>query len=374
MRKLKILLKMPGILEQPMRRCCPDSAAVARARPSADAVPWQMGSYHTPVGPVPLARTQLNWRDRWSGCLARWGIRRRHYTVPPGLYAVGRPDANAKVFVSANYKLSFDILRNALNGINGWILALDTKGINVWCAAGKGTFGTAELVRRVAETRLAEVVSQRALIVPQLGATGVAAHAVCRQSGFQVVYGPVRAADLPAFLAAGLRATPAMRRVQFTLWDRLVVVPVEMAQRCIPALLIMLLLFLGAGLGPHGYRMTPDQWPAIAAAVWVNFLSGIVLTPVFLPWLPGRSLALKGAETGLATGAALWWFGRCGFGAGLAVGLLSVAACSVLGLIFTGSTPYTSPSGVRREMKWALPFQIAGLTAGGLLWLGARFL
>jgi hypothetical protein len=32
--------------------------------------------------------------------------------------------------------------------------------------------------------------------------------------------------------------------------------------------------------------------------------------PALLPWLPGRAFALKGAETGLATGAALWWGGR----------------------------------------------------------------
>ncbi len=45
--------------------------------------------------------------------------------------------------------MSFDQLRSALGGIDGWILVLDTKGINVWCAAGKGTFGTDELVQRI---------------------------------------------------------------------------------------------------------------------------------------------------------------------------------------------------------------------------------
>ena len=67
---------------------------------------------------------------------------RMKYRIKPGMYAVGEPDANSEVFVSANYKLSFDILRKALKGLNVWILVLDTKGINVWCAAGKGTFGT----------------------------------------------------------------------------------------------------------------------------------------------------------------------------------------------------------------------------------------
>jgi acetyl-CoA decarbonylase/synthase complex subunit gamma len=38
---------------------------------------------------------------------------------------------------------------------------LDTQGINVWCAAGKGTFGTDELVHRIEETGLSEVVRSR---------------------------------------------------------------------------------------------------------------------------------------------------------------------------------------------------------------------
>ena len=77
-----------------------------------------------------------------------------HYTVEPGLYAVGKPDERSPVLVTANYKLSFDKLRNELTGRNVWILVLDTKGINVWCSAGKGTFGTMELVGRIESTGL----------------------------------------------------------------------------------------------------------------------------------------------------------------------------------------------------------------------------
>jgi len=62
-----------------------------------------------------------------------------------GLYAIGNPVPDAPVFVSANYTLSFDALRSALDGIDVLSWFIDTKGINVWCAAGKGTFGTDEL-------------------------------------------------------------------------------------------------------------------------------------------------------------------------------------------------------------------------------------
>ena len=126
-----------------------------------------------------------------------------------------RPMTDSPVLVTANYKMSFDCLREALPGRNAWILVLDTEGINVWCAAGKGTFGTEELLRRIAASGLKEVVKHRDLILPQLGAPGVSAHLVRKQSGFKVHYGPILARDAAAYLDAGLRATAAMRRKTF---------------------------------------------------------------------------------------------------------------------------------------------------------------
>ncbi len=100
------------------------------------------------------------------------------HLIEPGLYVLGKPTKESPVFVSANYTLSFDALRSVLNGNDCYILVLDTKGINVWCAAGKGTFGTDELVHRIVSVGLADIVSHRTLIVPQLGATGVNAREV----------------------------------------------------------------------------------------------------------------------------------------------------------------------------------------------------
>ena len=151
------------------------------------------------------------------------------YTVDPGLYAAGNPSPESPVLVTANYKLSFDMLRRELPGIDAWILVLDTKGINVWCAAGKGTFGTGELVRRVKAVKLESVVSHRRLVLPQLGAPGIQAHVVKQESGFAVDFGPVRAADLPAYLRAGRKATPEMRAVRFGWRDRLELTPMEFA-------------------------------------------------------------------------------------------------------------------------------------------------
>ncbi|HMA06201.1 MAG TPA: carbon monoxide dehydrogenase, partial [Methanomicrobiales archaeon] len=112
--------------------------------------------------PTTSAITRSNWFDHF---LARWGVNRMGHTVEPGLYRLGSPTPESEVFVSANYTLSFDALRSALEGRDAYILVLDTGGINVWCAAGKGSFGSEELVRRIGLSGLAEVVSHRKLIL-----------------------------------------------------------------------------------------------------------------------------------------------------------------------------------------------------------------
>ncbi|MFC1620575.1 mercury methylation corrinoid protein HgcA, partial [Candidatus Neomarinimicrobiota bacterium] len=83
------------------------------------------------------AATRLAWFDRWGHFKVRFGFGRNRFRVVPGLYTIGKPDADSPVFVSANYRLSFDVLRSALHGHDGYMLVLDTRGINVWCAAGK---------------------------------------------------------------------------------------------------------------------------------------------------------------------------------------------------------------------------------------------
>ena len=337
----------------------------------------------TLLGHVPRVTTTLRHADRLGAWKVRWGIGRMRYTVEPGLYAVGSPAADSPVLVSANYKLSFDRLRSQLGGLDVWILVLDTRGINVWCAAGKGTFGTEELVGRINAVRLAEVVTHRVLVVPQLGAPGVAAHEVKKQSGFRVSYGPVRARDLPAFLAAGRKATPEMRKVQFRIADRAAVIPVELVISSKYALLIAAGLFLLAGLGPGVYALTRVAGAGTLAAglILATWIGSAVLTPLLLPWLPGRALSIKGAWLGLLFLVGLF-AGACllpelaekltSFNL-IAWCLLIPTVASFMAMNFTGATTYTSLSGVRREMQFAVPLQVAAAAVGVTFWLIGRF-
>ncbi len=175
----------------------------------SEKVPGFIEWLETPAGRVPRISSELRIGDRLGACKARWGIGRMEFIVPPGLYAVGHPTAADPVLVTANYKMSYDIVRRTMAGRNVWLLVLETYGINVWCAAGKGTFGTGELVRRVTSSGLARVVSHRRLILPILGAPGVAAHQVLQRCGFSVSYAAIRAADLPEYLDNGMVTTRA---------------------------------------------------------------------------------------------------------------------------------------------------------------------
>ena len=334
--------------------CSDDSSCCASAKARAVAV-----------------STKLSEKDILGAWKVRFDIGRMNYKVEPGLYAVGKPDSDSPVFVSANYKLTFDTLRKNLAGMDCRLLILDTYGINVWCAAGKGTFGTDEIIERISQTGLSEIVTHRNLILPQLGASGVIAHEVKQQTGFNIIYGPVRAADIKAFISSGYKSTAEMRTVNFTLRDRLVLTPVEFIEAAKKSLLVFGVLFLVNLFAnrPFGlYDVT-----AYAGAVFM----GTVLTPILLPLIPGKAFSWKGWLTGaIWTAIALWIFGWYSAGSWLlAAGylLLLPAVSAYLALNFTGSSTYTSPSGVLKEMKAALPLIIGSAAAGAILILIQTF-
>ncbi|GAB4337317.1 MAG: mercury methylation corrinoid protein HgcA [Desulfobulbaceae bacterium] len=320
--------------------------------------------------------TVLTFRDRLGTVRARVGIARNRYRVNPGLYCVGEPTPESPVLVTANYKLSFDSLRKELAGTDAWLLVADTRGINVWCAAGKGTFSAEETALQVQRSGLDRIVTHRRLIFPQLAAPGVAVHRLRKLCGFSGVFGPIRAADIPAFLAGDGQATEAMRAVTFSLGERLVLVPVEIALVWKVFFLVTLGIFLLSGIGPGFFSLDAALTRGAAATLGTvtAILAGALLTPTLLPWIPGRQFWLKGAQIGGLAGIALVSTltpltlpERAGL-------LLWVTvAASYMAMNFTGATPFTSLSGVEKEMRRGLPFQITGTALSLVLWLAAPF-
>ena len=336
------------------------------------------GTIQSINGLIPQISTKYGIGDVLGAIMVRWGINRDNYKVSPGLYAVGSPDNSSDIFVTANYKLSFDTLRKNLLGINGWILVLDTKGINVWCAAGKGTFGTKELITRINSVSLDKIVSHKRIILPQLGAVGVAAHKVKEETGFNVHYGPVRAADIRKFIDAGYRANNEMRKVKFGLWERVKLIPVELVYGKYYLLGALVLISLLSCIGLKDISLH-GLWNRINPSV-INLLlayfSGVVITPIFLPYLPGRSFSLKGLTSGVLISVILLLMKMTGNSVFEMISwfLIISAVSSFLAMNFTGSSTFTSLSGVKKEMKISLPMQIGFAVIGIILLIISKLL
>ncbi len=335
------------------------------------------GFVETEAGRVPRVKTRMGVRDILGGIGSRLGGYRDRYRVTPGLHCVGRPGPDSPVLVTANYKLTFDSLRKELHGLDLWVLVVDTRGINVWCAAGKKTLSTEEVVRSLESSGLGKMVRQRRLVLPQLSATGVSASKVKKESGFQVIWGPVKARDIRPFLESGMTASPGMRTVTFSARERAVLVPVEVSHALKPAMWILLGLFLLSGIGPSifSFGSAWSRGVPLALGLAASILAGAVIAPILLPWLPGRAFSVKGALAGAVAGlaviAATW--GRVGGLSGLALFLFVTAVSSYLTMNFTGSTPFTSPSGVEKEMRKAIPFQAAAVLVALAAWVGSAF-
>ncbi|UCH13254.1 MAG: hypothetical protein JSV22_09060 [Bacteroidales bacterium] len=318
-----------------------------------------------------------NFSDYFGSVKVRLSIGRNNYRIVPGLYKLGDPDKLSDIFVTANYKLSFDLLRRNLEGRNAWILVLNTRGINVWCAAGKGTFGTRELIKRINLLRLSSIVSHRRLILPQLGAPGVASHIIREETGFNIKYGPVRASDIGRYIENGYKATEIMRRVQFNFKDRILITPVEIMSSLWQISLVIIVFIALSGVSSSGYSLESVMNKGLKNAfiILIAYLSGTFLTPTLLPWLPSRYFAGKGIFIQTLVFLALIISGlmKLPYIDLIAWFLISIALTSFLAMNFTGASTYTSLSGVKKEMRLFIPVQLTAVITGFVLYVISKF-
>lgn len=317
---------------------------------------------------IPRLSTEFRPEDYFGAVMVRWGINRNNYRVQPGIYAIGNPDESSDVFVTANYKLTFDQVRKNLSGLNCWVLVLDTKGVNVWCAAGKGIFGTKELVNKINEVSLGRIVNHKRIILPQLGATGVAAHKVKEETGFNVHYGPVRATDIKRFVSSGYRADKGMRSVTFRFADRVKLIPNDFIYGKFYLLSLMAVVLIISGITSTGFSYSgfTEGSGRSMLNVFFGYITGVVITPMLLPYIPGKRFSMKGFYSGSLMCLILFAFHVTGKSVFEITSwfLVITSVSSFLAMNFTGSSTYTSLSGVKKEMSLALPLQIVFALTG----------
>ncbi|MFX1589525.1 MAG: methyltransferase domain-containing protein [Promethearchaeota archaeon] len=148
-----------------------------------------------------------------------------HVPIEPGIYQSGNPDENSPVIVTANYIYTYIKVMRALKGIDAWVLCVDSRGINVWCAARGNDFGNKQLIEAVEATEIAKITSKKTLFLPQLSAGGIATPLIKSEAAnfpFNLLYGPVWAKYLPQFLEERPAHKPdKMKLARFSLFHRL---------------------------------------------------------------------------------------------------------------------------------------------------------
>ncbi len=269
------------------------------------------------------------------------GFRLFPWPTETGLRRIGKPDASSPVLLTGNYDLTVRRLTRALEGQNVWLLVAPSAGINVWCAASGGHFSSHQVVTALKTSGIAERVSHRRVILPQLAATGVLALDVFRRSRWKVRFGPVSMSDLPAYLEHDEK-TDRMRQVRFPLRDRL-----EMAATwAVPTTLV---------LGGAMLLLQPAWVLPLAVLISAMSIAVFTLYDRLDRFGPKRRLILYFASAGLAVGATS--LGGGGLGALVTAALSPAILTALLTYDYSGSTPLEGGSHFE-ERAWSITLDV----------------
>jgi NAD-dependent dihydropyrimidine dehydrogenase PreA subunit len=278
-------------------------------------------------------------RRAWTEGL-QTGLRLLPFPARTGLQVLGHPDRSSPVFLTGNFGLTVERVKQALAGIDGYLLVANSRGVNVWCAATGGLFTDHDVISVLKTSGIESRVDHRRLILPQLAATGIEGRAIREKTGWKVVWGPIEADAIPEFLERGMKTTRAMRTVGFP-WRRRLEMAIAWAfpislLACALAFFwpagvlpvvglvwgVSLALFLGFPL----YRRRLEPTRARTGFVFFDFGQAAVLLWLWVAFVAAILVAgLLGAGEPLAL-AGRW-------------GLASAVVLLILGLDLTGSTP-----------------------------------
>jgi len=231
------------------------------------------------------------------------------FPYKPGLIKIGNPDRNSPVFLTCNYHLTVERVKRVLKGIDCYLLIANSKGINVWCASTGGLLADHDVISIIKVSGIEELVDHRNIVLPQLAAAGVEAKIIEKKTGWKVIWGPVYAKDIPAFIENKLEKTSEMRKVRFP-WRQRIEIAVAWA---FPICVILTLI------------MAPFWREAVfllILLVWGLSFSIFISFPLYSHWL---------SSEGRRIGFIFFDFGRGGFQLILwGVLILSLATYSIL--------------------------------------------
>jgi hypothetical protein len=152
-------------------------------------------------------------------------------------------------------------------------------------------------------------------------------------------------------------------------------VELSLLQKYLLWVLPVVFIISGVGMDLFSFSRAWHRGIMAIAACAAGIFSGAVAVPVLLPWIPGKAFSVKGSIVGIILGTVVAGLFLGGFRMldATALVLLTTALSSYLAMNFTGSTPFTSPSGVEKEMRMAIPGQAVAVLISIALWIGSAF-
>jgi NAD-dependent dihydropyrimidine dehydrogenase PreA subunit len=140
-----------------------------------------------------------------------------------GLIKIGNPDKDSHVFITVNYCVTVERVKRALekSAINCYLLIANSRGINVWCSAAGGHFTNHDIISVLKTSGIEKLTNHRKTILPQLAAAGIEAKVIKEKTGWNIIWGPVYAENIPDFIKNNFKKTPEMRDVKFPLMQRI---------------------------------------------------------------------------------------------------------------------------------------------------------
>ncbi|MFX0100682.1 MAG: methyltransferase domain-containing protein [Candidatus Hodarchaeota archaeon] len=234
-----------------------------------------------------------------------------HVPIEPGIYKSGNPTGESPVIVTANYDYTYIKVMRDLEGIDAWVLCVDSQGINVWCAARGGNFGNMQLKEVVQATNIQDCTTSRQLILPQLSAGGIESPKLLKKSArfpFKIKFGPVWSSDLPEYLEKmPARKPDSMKRANFSIGHRSVAGVTHLTFSIRKIFMFPLLALLLLSIILKNPRILQFDVEMLISLILTNLL----LVVIFPLTKFTRAFIIKGLIMGLfntAVMASLSWF------------------------------------------------------------------
>ncbi len=302
--------------------------------------------------------------DSLKALIAWFHAFQRTYAVAPGLYYTGdRYDPESPLLVTSNYHLTVFLLLRAVRGFSIRLLVIDTDGINVWCAAGKGAFNNTAILKQISRFQKDLSVNGKKiqLVLPKLALSGVNLQEL-RQTGVRPIIGPIKIKDLPAFLSSPSLVDQTADIYQFDFRSRLFT--------WLPGLVQYMIYGLMLVMGLLGIEVL---W-GLQAPTGIILLIALTATlyPILFPWLPGRGFAAKGLWMAGGLGTAVLTsvlFNHMSIHAAITTIVFAFALSILFGLSYTGNSPVSNYTRVRKETARFLPLNIMLFVTSFVLYL-----